>query len=174
MSCFILRCDIDGFVEVVNRLFPPVSVSLSVCWRLCATLHSFIYYCHYTLTLSVSPFPPCTTLYLTLSFFISCPSLAGAKDLQSPPQSVFLSFPTSLYRPRGPRRFCFKLSVKAGPTAWSTEPPWRSAKACSMRFTKLQVNNVLYSRTYEVNWACLFFHCKSLMHNNQVSYISDP
>ncbi|KAI3361490.1 hypothetical protein L3Q82_013637 [Scortum barcoo] len=50
----------------------------------------------------------------------------GAKGLQSPPQSVFLSFPTSLYRPRGPRHFCFKRSVKAGPTAWSTEHRRRS------------------------------------------------
>lgn len=54
MSCYILCWDIDGFVEVVSHLFPLVSISLSICWRLCATLHSFIYYCHYILTLHVS------------------------------------------------------------------------------------------------------------------------
>lgn len=51
MSCFILWCDIDGFVEVVNHLFPPVSVSLSVCGCLCATLRTLIYYCDCILTL---------------------------------------------------------------------------------------------------------------------------
>lgn len=38
--CFILRCDIDGFMEVSRRLFPRVSISLSVCWHPWATLHA--------------------------------------------------------------------------------------------------------------------------------------
>lgn len=110
MSCFILWCDIDGFVEVVNHLFPPVSVSFRLYWHVCASDS-------------------------VLSF------LAGAKGLQSPPQSLFLNFHTSLYRPQGPRHFCSKQSVRAGPTAWSTEHQWHSVKVCSVKSTRLQVSN---------------------------------
>lgn len=40
--CLILRCGIDGFMDVSRRLFPRVSISLSVCWHRVATpLSSF-------------------------------------------------------------------------------------------------------------------------------------
>lgn len=83
----------------------------------------------------------CTLLYV-MPFLFLC-FVSGAKGLQSPPQSLFLSFPTSLYRPREPRHFCSKWFFRAGPTAWSMEPQWYSAKVCSMRCTKLEVNNSL-------------------------------
>ena len=138
-GCFILRCDIDGFVD------------------------SFIYYCWLS-WLYVS-FTLSTMLYLTTTSSLSCPLFAGAKGLWSPPQSVFSSFPISLYRQQGPRRFCYKQSVRVGHTAWRMEPHWHSAKACSMRCTKLQVNNMLHGYTlYEVNW-------ESLVHNHQFSWI---
>lgn len=91
-----------------------------------STLQLFLYYCH--------PFFP--TAPLTTSAFVS-----GARDLQCPPQSAFSSSPTSLSRPRGPRHFCCKRSARAGPTAWSAAPRRPSARTCSMRCTKLQVNN---------------------------------
>lgn len=118
---------------------------------------------HLLLSLHRDSVSLCTALHLTINsfFFFSCsPPLffAGARGLRSPPQSVFLSFPISPCRPQEHRRFCFKQSVRVGPTAWSTEPRWRSAKACSMRCTKLQVNN---SCINHVNWASLFFHRRS-------------
>ena len=112
----------------VSHLFPLVSISLSICWHLCATLHSHGHsHSFITVTiswLSASLFSSCTIFRIILSFFVACLSLTGAKDLQSLPQSVFLSFPTSLCRQQGPRRFCFKLFVRAGPTALSAVPHW--------------------------------------------------
>lgn len=81
-------------------------------------------------------------LYLTLSCFVLCSSVAGAKGPQSPPLSAFSSFPTSLSRPQEHRCFCSKWSVRAGPTALLVDLQWHS-KTCSMRCSKLQVNNTL-------------------------------
>lgn len=72
MSCFILRYDIDGFVEAVNDLFPLVSISFSVCWLSCATLHSFIYYGQYILTFFVPVFHPVYTVVHDLTLVCLC------------------------------------------------------------------------------------------------------
>lgn len=59
--CFILRCDIDGFMDVLRRLFPRVSISLSVCWHLCVTpLSSF----------SFIIVTPSFRLYSTYNFYL--------------------------------------------------------------------------------------------------------
>lgn len=167
MSCFILRCDIDGFVEVVNHLFPLVAFSFSECLHLCNSpfLYLLLPLHPDTLWLSLS-LTSCTT-HLTLFFFVCFPSLAGAKGLQFPSLSLFLSFPTSLFRPQGPRRFCSKWFVRAGPTAWSVEQHWHSAKACSMRCTKHEVNNALQY----IIWSTLSL--QTLQHDNPFSWISD-
>lgn len=73
-----------------------------------------------------------------------CTFVSGARGLQSPPLSGFLSFPTSLSRPQEPRRFCCKHSATAGPTVFITARQHHSAKTCSMRCTNLQVNNTLH------------------------------
>lgn len=135
MSRFRLGSDIDGFMEVMNRSFPPVSISLGAFWRFwCFPL--FIHYRPHVPTISVS-YPLCNADFLSLNV-----SLAGAKGLQSPPQSVFSSSPTSPSRPPGPRRSCFRQSVRAGPTACSAECRRPSAKACCVKCTKLQVSGV--------------------------------
>lgn len=94
-----------------------------------STLQLFLYYCH-------SFFP--TVLYQQLLPFVS-----GARDLQSPPLSAFSSFPTSLSRQRGPRRFCCKQSARAGPTVFLMVHHHPSAKTCSMKCTKLQVKDTI-------------------------------
>lgn len=86
---------------------------------------------------------PSFCLQSTNSFYL-CPFVSGARGLQSPSLSGFLSFPTSLSRPLGPIRFCCKQSVTAGPTVSITARQHRSAKTCSMRSTNLQVNNTLH------------------------------
>lgn len=87
----------------------------------------------------IHSFWPCSTNNICL-----CTVVAGVRDLQSPPLNAFLSFLTSLSRPQGPRHFCCKQSGRAGPRVQLTARHHHSAKTCSMRCTKLQVNNTLH------------------------------
>lgn len=113
------QSDIDGFMEVLRCFF-----STGVCFIKCL---SYPFDC----------IDSSNNIYL-------CTFVSGARGLQSPPLSGSLSFPTSLSRPRGPRRFCCKQSATAGPTVSTTARRHHSAKTCSMRCTNLQVNNTLH------------------------------
>lgn len=86
---------------------------------------------------------PSFCLHSTNNIYL-CTFVSGARGLQPPLLSGFLSFPTSLSRPQGPRCFCCKQSATAGPTVSITARQHHSAKTYSVRCTNLQVNNTLH------------------------------